>query len=165
MEKLSGYNLWADLSSFKADITIGQLLEISPVARKTLEERMQRTMRTRKVKTRVLARVQMHEGRRDVKPIEIEVMMVNKVISNVLVDGSSGLNILPEHTMKKLGFSLAGLSLFIINMANQSSAVALEIIKDCRISTGGEEYVITFHVIKMHSNKDIFFPSCWVDLG
>ena len=29
-------------------------------------------------------------------------------------------------------------------------------IKDCRISTGGEEYVIIFHVLKMHSNKDTF---------
>ena len=29
-------------------------------------------------------------------------------------------------------------------------------IKDCRISTGGKKYVVTFHVIKMHSNKDTF---------
>ena len=41
-------------------------------------------------------------------------------------------------------------------MANQSPAVPLGMIKDCRIRTGGEEYVVTFHVIKMHSNKDTF---------
>ena len=29
-------------------------------------------------------------------------------------------------------------------------------IKDCRINTGGEEYVVIFHVTKMHSNKDTF---------
>ena len=28
--------------------------------------------------------------------------MVDKVVSNVPVDGGSGLNIIPEHTMKKL---------------------------------------------------------------
>ena len=156
MEKSSGYDLWADLSSFKADITFGQLLEISPVARKTLKEGMPVTRRTRKVKTRMLARVQMHEGRQDVKPIDIDVMVVDKVILNVLVDGGSGLNILPEHTMKRLDLSLTGPSPFIINMVNQSPAIPLGMIKDCRISTGGEEYVVTFHIIKMHSNKDTF---------
>ena len=156
VEKSSGYDLWADLSSLKADITFGQLLEISPVARKTLKKGMPVTRRTRKVKTRVSARVQIHEGRRVVKPIEIEVMLVDKVIPNGLVDGGSGLNILPEHTMQKLGLSLTGPSPFIINMTNQSPAIPLGMIKDCRISTGGEEYVVTFHVNKIHSNKDTF---------
>ena len=156
VKKSSGYDLWADLSSLKADIIFGQLLKISPVARKTLKEGMPVIRRTRKVKIRVSARVQIHERRWDVKPIEIEVMVVDKVIPNVLVDGGSGLNILPEYTMKKLGLSLTGPSSFIINMANQSPAVSLVMIKDCRISIGGEEYVVTFHVIKMHSNKDIF---------
>ena len=41
-------------------------------------------------------------------------------------------------------------------MANQSLAVPLRIIKDCRNSTGVDEYMVTFNVIKMHSNKDIF---------
>ena len=93
---------------------------------------------------------------RDVKPIEIEVMVVDKVIPNVLVDEGSGLNILQDHTMKKLGLCLAGPSSLIINMANQSPAVPLGMIKDYRISTGGEEYVVIFHVIKMHSSKDTF---------
>ena len=154
--KSSGYDLWTDLSSLKADIIFGQLLEISLMARKTTKEGMPVIRRTKKVKTRVSARVQMHKGRRDIKPIEIEVMVVDKVIPNVLVDGGSGLNILPEHIMKKLGLSLTGLSLFIINMANQSPAVPLGMIKDCRISTRGKEYVVTFHVIKIHSNKDTF---------
>ena len=74
---------------------------------------------TRKIrKTRVSARVQIHEERRDVKPIEIEVMVVDKIIHIVLVDGGSGLNILPDHTMKKLGLSFTDPSPFIINMAN-----------------------------------------------
>ena len=150
----NGYDLWADLSSFKADITFEQLLEISPMARKTLKEGMSVIRRT--MKTRVSARVQVHEERWDVKPIEIEVMMVDKVVPNVLVDGGSGLNILPEHTIKRLGLSLTGLTPFIINMANQSPAMPLRMIKDYRMSTEGEEYVVTFHVIKMHSNKDTF---------
>jgi hypothetical protein len=155
VEKSSGYDLWADLSSLKADITFGQLLEISPVARKTLKDGMPVNRRIRKVKTRVAARIQSRGGR-DVKAIEIEVNIVDKVVPNVLVDGGSSLNILPEHTMKKLGLGLTGPSPLIINMANQSSTTPLGMIKDCRMTTGGEEYLVTFHVIKMHSNKDSF---------
>ena len=59
MEKSEGYELWVDLSSLKADITFGQLLEISPMARKTLKEGMLMIKKTRKVKTRVAARVQL----------------------------------------------------------------------------------------------------------
>ena len=40
VKKTGGYDLWSDLSSLKADITFGQLLEISPMARKTLKEGM-----------------------------------------------------------------------------------------------------------------------------
>ena len=58
MEKTGGYNLWSDLSSLKADITFGQLLEISPMARKTLTEGMPVNRRVRKAKTRIAARVQ-----------------------------------------------------------------------------------------------------------
>ena len=58
--------------------------------------------------------------------------------------------------MKKLSLSLTGPSPFIINMANQSPPVPLGMIKNYRISTRGEEYVVTFHVIKMHSSKDTF---------
>ena len=156
VKKPEGYDLWADLSSPKADLTFGQLLDIAPMACKTLKEAMPVIRRTRKVKTKVAASVQLQEGGRDVKTIEIEVLVVDKMVSNVVVDGGSGLNILPEHTMKMLDLSLTGPSPFIINMANQTPAVPLGMIKDCRISTGGKEYVVTCHVIKMHSNKHTF---------
>ena len=37
-DRIDGYDLWADLSSLKADITFSPLLEISPMAMKTLKE-------------------------------------------------------------------------------------------------------------------------------
>ena len=42
------------------------------------------------------------------KAIKIEIMVVDKVVPNVLVDGGSGLNIMPEHTLKQLGLTLMG---------------------------------------------------------
>ena len=41
-------------------------------------------------------------------------------------------------------------------MANQTLSVPIGMVKDCRIKMGGEEYVVSFHVIKMHSTKDTF---------
>ena len=78
--------LRANLSSLKADITFGQLLENSLVARKTLKDGMPVNRRAKRPKTRVSARVQMQGRTRQVKAIEIEVMVVDKVVPNVLVD-------------------------------------------------------------------------------
>ena len=112
--------------------------------------------RVRKAKTRVAARVQSQGLMREVKAAEIEVVVGDKVVPKVLVDGGSGLNIMPEHTLKQLGLQLTGPSPIIINMANQTSSVPLGMVEECRIRTGGKEYLVTFHVIKMHSTRDIF---------
>ena len=112
--------------------------------------------RAKRPKTRVSARVQMQGRTREVKAVEIEVTIVDKVVPHVLVDGGSSLNILPEHTMRKLGLNLTGPSSFVINMANQSPVVPVGVIKDCRLNTDGEEYIVTFQVIRMHDNKDAF---------
>ena len=155
-KKAGGYDLWYDLSSLKADITFGQLLEISPIARKTLKEGMPVNRRVRKAKTRTAAGVQSQGLTREVKAIDIEVMIVDKVVPNVLVNGGSGLNIMPEHTLNMLGLQLTGPSPFIINMANQTSSVPIGMVADCRIQSGGEEYIVNFHVIKIHSHQDTF---------
>lgn len=107
-EKGESYDLWADLNALKADIMFGQLLEISPIARKTLKEGMPMVRRKKKVRTRIAARARLPGGPSDVKAVEIEATIVDKVVSNVLVDGGSGLNILPAQTMEKLGLSLTG---------------------------------------------------------
>ena len=100
VKKTSGYDLWFNLSSLKADITFGQLLEILPMARKTLKEGMPVNRRVRKAKTMIAARVQSQGLMREVNAVKIEVMIVDKVVPKVLVDGRSGLNIMPEHTLK-----------------------------------------------------------------
>ena len=125
------------------------------MARKTLKDNMPVNRRTRKVKTRMAARIQA-QGGRDVKAIEIEVVIVDKVVPNVLVDGGSSLNILPEHTMRNLGLGLTGPSPLTIDIANQIFITLLGMIKYCRMTTGGEKYLVTFHEIKMYSNKDTF---------
>lgn len=57
------------------------------MAPKTLKKGILVTRRTCKANTRVVARIQLQGGGRDLKAIEIEVMVVDKVLPNVLVDG------------------------------------------------------------------------------
>lgn len=137
VEKPEGYDLWADLSSLKANIIYDQLSEISPMARKTPTKGMSVIKTTRKVKTKGAAKIQLQGEKRDVKAIEVDDIVVDRMVPNVLVDGGSRLNILPEHIMKRLGLSFTGPSSFIINMANQTTAVPLGMIKNCGISIRG----------------------------
>ena len=116
VEKTNGYDLWSDLSSLKADITFGQLLEISPMARKTPRQGILVNRQVRKTNIKITARVQSQDLIREVKAVEIKVMVIDKVVPNVLVDSGSELNIMPKHTLKQLGLHLTGPSLFIINM-------------------------------------------------
>lgn len=70
-----------------------------------------------------------------VKVIEIEVMIVDKIISNAFVDRGSSLNIMAIQTMEKLGLSLIELLSFVINIENQCSAKSIEQIKNSKIIT------------------------------
>jgi hypothetical protein len=58
--------------------------------------------------------------------------------------------------MEQLGLEITGPSPYVINMANQLSESPLGQISGCKINTGGEDYVITFQVLRMHSNKNSF---------
>ncbi|XP_073391991.1 uncharacterized protein [Physcomitrium patens] len=150
------YDLWRDLRRIKADISIAQLLEISPLMRKSFKEGLPRAKRKKKTQKRTVARVQASIRLVDMKAVEIEVTIVDKVVLNVLIDGSSGLNIMPLHTMEKLGLNLTRPSSFVLNMADQSPARPLGQITNCKISIGGEDYLVTFHVIRMHTSKESF---------
>jgi len=152
----SKYDLWRDLQRVKADISLAQLLEVSPLMRKCFKEGLPGVKKRRKIKKKMVASVRTTVKPVEVKAVEIEVMLVDKVIPNVLIDGGSGLNIMPLHTMEKLGLSLTGPSPFVLNMADQSPAKPLGQITNCKIITGGEEYMVTFHVIRMHTAKESF---------
>ena len=152
---LSSYNLRSDLKRLKTDITIAQLLDIAPLMRKALKSGNP-VKRRQKSRVKLAASVRSTNRPPDVKAVEIEVSIVDKILPNALVDGGSGLNIMPLQTMKKLGLDITGPSPFVINMANQSPKEPMDQIKDCNVITGGEEYSLTFHVIRMHSNKESF---------
>lgn len=92
------------------DITLGELLEISPIARMTFKEGMPVVKRNGRVKDQVAARMQPPNKSLDVKAVQIKTTIVDKVVPNVRVGRGSGLNILTAQTMVKLKFSLIDLS-------------------------------------------------------
>ncbi|KAG0572008.1 hypothetical protein KC19_VG061300 [Ceratodon purpureus] len=92
----------------------------------------------------------------EVRAVEIEATIVDKVLPRVLVDGGSGVNIMSLRTMEQLGLEMTGPSPIVINMANQAREAPLGQISGCKVSTGGEEYTLTFQVIRMHSNRNSF---------
>ncbi len=61
----------------------------------------------------------------DVGPIELEVGIMDKIIPNALVDGGSGLNIMPLSTMEKLGLKITSPSPYVVNMVDQSGHIPI----------------------------------------
>ena len=153
------YDIWADLQSMKANISVAQLLHLVPSAKAVLRRKISVTKRLRK-KPQVAARVNVARyptGRiGEVQAVEIEATIVDKVLPRVLVDGGSGVNIMPVHTMEQLGLQITGPSPYVINMANHISEAPMGQITGCRMYAGGEVYTMTFQVLKMHTNRDSF---------
>lgn len=153
------YDLWADLHSMKANISIAQLLQLAPSAKKELKRRIPLARRVRN-KPQVAARVGVarrpSEKAYEVKAVEVEATIVDKVFPRVLVDGGSGVNIMSLHTMEQLGLQVTEPSPYVINMANQTPKAPLGQIRGCKMSTGGEVYTMTFQVLRMHTSKNSF---------
>ncbi|KAG0572835.1 hypothetical protein KC19_VG128500 [Ceratodon purpureus] len=128
------YDLWADLHSMKANISIAQLLQLAPSAKKVLKKKIPMTRRLRK-RPQVAARVSIFHRPMskacEVKAMEIEATIVDKVLPKVLVDGGSGVNIMPLHTMEQLGLQIIEPSPYVINMANQTPEALVGQITGC----------------------------------
>jgi hypothetical protein len=92
----------------------------------------------------------------DVGPIELEVGIMEKIIPNALVDGGSGLNIMPPSTMEKIGLKITGLSPYVVNLADQSGHIPIDQIANCKVWIGDEEYNLTFHVICFQTEINVY---------
>jgi len=90
--------------------------------------------------------------------VEIEVEIVDKMITRVLVDDGSSVSIMPAFTMKKLGLEVTHPSYVTLKCADQSSVQTLGRIKDLQIQTGGVDYSVTFEVIKLKEEATDGYP-------
>ncbi len=92
----------------------------------------------------------------DASPIEFEVGIMDKITPNALVDGGSGLNIMPLSTMEKLGFKITSPSPYVVNLADQSGHIPIGQIANYKVCIGDEEYNLTFHVICLQTKINAY---------
>lgn len=77
------------------------MLDILPTPKKTVKERTPIAKKNRRVKIWIATRVQPLDRSFEVKVVEIEAIMVDKVVSSALVDGSNG-PIFYQHKLWKI---------------------------------------------------------------
>jgi hypothetical protein len=145
-----GYDLWSDLCALRANISIAQLIQVAPSVRKefkegaTIPRRLQEAVMTARIYASTLT---------DDGALEIDVSIMDKVIPKTLIDGGSGINIMPLSTMESLGLKVNGPSPYTVNVADQRPIIPLGQIVNCQMEAGGEIYTLTFHVLRLMTNK------------
>lgn len=138
------YDVWDELSHLNANISVAQLMEVSPIIKKAIQKGVARRRRTRSNPITLVART---DVKVDPGPVLVEVSIVDKVVPFCLVDGGSAVNIMPWSTMEKLGLKLSGPSTVNITMADQRNVRPEGVIKKLEVSTGGEVYELDFQVL------------------
>jgi hypothetical protein len=150
------YDLWNDLAQAKANISFGQLIQLAPSLRKQMREGA--TVRRILKGTGSVHQVLEEEGKPDdnmayYNAIEITVEIVDKMIAHTMVDDGSNTNIMPESTMRKLGLAITEPSFSTIKIADQGICKPIGRIRDLKVSTGGEDYHLTFEVLPMRGGN------------
>lgn len=147
------YDLWSDLCTLRANISIAQLIQVAPSLKKELKEGA--TVLRKPRKTMMTARIY-SSALLDDGALEIDVSILDKVISGTLIDGGSGINIMPLSTMESLGLKVSGPSPYVVNVADQRPVTPLGQIVNCQMEAGGEIYTLTFHVLRLVANKTAY---------
>ena len=136
----------------KANISIGQLLEIAPYCRKrimaafTNEDKLEEPTQTYHVTAKAF----------DEEMPMISVVVKNKCVSNPLIDGGTGVNIITDTLRRKLGLKKIEPAPFTIKMANQRKVMPKGNIRDVCLDVGGIIIRTTLTVIDMVSTKDSY---------
>jgi hypothetical protein len=140
------------LDSTQANIMIGQLLEIAPYCKRKVMEAIYTNGRD---DTEVPHKYLVSTKDFDEEMPMIAVWTKNRRIPNVLLDGGSGVNIITDTLMRKLGIEKQlEVAPFTIKMADQRKVTPLGIIKNLKINIGGLTFKITVTVIKMENQEN-----------
>ena len=173
------YNLWEDLAEAKANISLGQLIQLAPSVKKQMKEgaTTRRKLRSRgqahhtegmpAKPDKIEASKEIPESScagceldsdNDFEAIQIEVEIVDKIIPNAMVDDGANVNVMPEITMRKLGLSITNPSPYSIRVADQGYCKPLGRIKGLRMRAGGVDYVLNFEIMptKAHTGEGSF---------
>lgn len=104
----------------------------------------------RKPKIRMVVKIDTYTKWSEVKAIEIEVSITDKIISYTIINGGSGLNIMSFQPIKKLELNATYPSPFVIKIANQSPFISVDKIKNYKTWIEREKNTLKYHAIWMH---------------
>ena len=140
------YNIMKDIEKRQAEITIGQLLKDSPAYRKQVMDAV-KTRRKRRLPS-TISDVRFTEVE-DWGAPEIDTEIEGCMITQVPVDGGSGVNVMLEQTASDLGYTKFEPTPKILRMANQEEVIPVGKLSQVLTRMGDLEYRLNYVVIRL----------------
>ena len=131
-------------------ITLAKLVQISP----ELQQYLQRAVVTEAKPDPTF--VEVNATTLDPNAAVIHVQLGGQTLTNVLVDGGSGVNVMSNHVRQALGLPQPRSARFILRMANDAPVTPLGILTMVDITIHGVSTPATFVIIEMPHNSS--FP-------
>ena len=137
------YDLKEDLTSRKAEVTFGQLIEMVPKLKrqwKRMVNPMEKEPKRGSVK--VLAMDELP----DICPI-VDVWHRRKNLGQGYVDGGAQICVITHSCVEKMGLTVTGVSGFRIRLANHQKVKCLGVVKNLEMEAYDVKAVVDFHVM------------------
>ena len=146
------------LEDTNVTITLSKLLQLSPELQKYLQQASSPRG------TEDPAVIEVNATTLDPDAAVIHLQLGNHELTNVLVDGGSGVNVMSNHLRQQLGLPSPKLAQFILRMANDAPVTPLGILSTVAITTHGVSTPATFVVIDMpdSSNFPVILGRPWL---
>ena len=121
------YDLFEDVKKKRADITYGQLLQLSSSMRRHWHKlaSIKKRVKVKMMDTHV---VQLHKVN-DGLPM-VDAWIHGRKVEKVYMDGEAQVCVMTEDTMHQLGLDIIGKSMFSVRMANSTCVKFLGVIHD-----------------------------------
>ena len=155
------YDILNDLDKMQPQISLRQLLALSPLCKneltsslvrkrpKTTEEVNVKTKKDRSLKNKTPKIVDVHDISVDPGAPTVDVMIDGALIEGAQVDSGSSVNLMNVDTMEELGLTNMTSTPIILRMADQSRVVPLGILKGIITNIGGLRFKINYIVFKV----------------
>ena len=138
------------LDDTNVTITLSKLLKLSPELQKYLQQaNLPETTDDPTV-------IEVNATTLDPDAAVIHLQLGHHELTNVLVDGRSGVNVMSDHLRRHLGLPQPKTAKFILRMANDDPVTPLGILATVAITTHGVSTLASFVIINMPNNSN--FP-------
>ena len=146
------------LEDTNVTITLSKLIQLSPELQKYLH---QATLPGGPADPEV---IEVNATTLDPDAAVIHLQLGDHELTNVLVDGGSGVNVMSNHLREQLGLPLPKLAQFILRMANDAPVTPLGVLSTVAITTHGVSTPATFVIIDMpdSSNFPVILGRPWL---